>query len=78
MIMHRQFKGSKKEICITVVCFISLHKAPAVDINDLTFLAIIAPEHVEATDSLPEAFTYLCGPRSFFFGESCDESGNCC
>ena len=49
----------------TVIRFIALDEAPAVDINNLTFHSPGTPEHIKSADRLSEAFADFSRPSSF-------------
>ena len=67
----RETMGRQK---LTIVCVVAFNEAPAVDVNDLTGLAVIAAEHVKATNHLAEALADTCGPFLLLFAQMCDET----
>lgn len=48
--------------CHTVIGLVAFNKAPAVDVNHLALLAIVAPQHIESAHHLPEALADLGCP----------------
>ena len=56
---------SKRGEGSTVVSFVALDEAPAVDINDLAFHSPGAPEHIKSADRLSEAVADFSRPGPF-------------
>ena len=59
---------------LTVIGLIALDETPAVDIDHLTLGAIIAAQHVIATDPLAKCVTDFCGPRFLLITQVSDKS----
>lgn len=53
----------------TIIRFIPFDEAPAVDVNDLAPLPVLAAQHVESTDPLTEPFADFGSPGGFLLGE---------
>lgn len=72
---EKKGRGIERKTTRTIVSFIALDKAPAVDVDNLAPSSVLAAQHIEATHALPEAFTYFIGPRFLFGREAGDEPG---
>lgn len=53
----------------TIVRLVAFDEAPAIDVNHTALLAILASQHVKATDHLTKPLTDLSGPRLFLVGK---------
>jgi hypothetical protein len=57
----------------TVVGFVSLHEAPAIDVYNLAPPSIVAAEHVEAADHLAKTITNFGSPQLLLVCQMGDE-----
>ena len=47
---------------LTIVRVVAFHEAPSVDVDDLTFLAAFAPQHVKSAYHLTKPVADTSGP----------------